>query len=234
MKNVEALVLASVLFIASISLVALSFYAIEKPISNRNYVKTNSWNVTGFFEKGEFLAFDLYAGGDWATGPLPSEEFSVYINISVVAPDGGMALFLCNYSGFLQISGSVSTLFLIPVGVDVISLNTSYLDVGYVGVIGEAESYALFGETKMDGNFSVVVDRESVTDFFFLSDDPPRKLNLLGYRREFPYSFLLPLSWFFVVCGGIVIGFVVKRKWVARRRRVAGSRLSSRSNRKKN
>jgi len=232
--EVKALViiLAVFLFLAGLFLIQYSSRSIEKLNQTKRYTRMNSWNITGYFEKGEILALDLYAGRDWSIGPVPAEPlepFPVYINISVRAPDGGLAIFHCNYSGEVQSSWAMQTLFLTPVNVSVIYTNTSCLDVGSCGVISEAPVYAMFGRAEEDGNFTVTVN-EDVLIWFPLSDDPPMKMDLLGYVRfyEFPYASFFYLGVSLFVLDGIIlfIYMVLRIRRVAgfQRRRLSGGR----------
>lgn len=202
------IVLAFFLFLAGIILIQHSSRSVERIVQTRNYTRMNSWNITGYFERGEILALDLFAGTNWAIGPLPGELefFPVYINISVKAPDEGLAIFYCNYSGEYQGSWAMHTIFLTPISVNVTYANTSCLDVGSSGVIGEAPVYAMFGRVEENGNFTITVDSVLVWKVTEPSD-PPRKMDLLGYVRvyEYPYTSLFYLGSSLFVCDGIVL-----------------------------
>jgi hypothetical protein len=168
------------------------------------------WSVTGHFNRDEKMTVVVEAANNWSSF-VGLEGRTVLINVSITGPDDGRVDFVSNFYAYLDQSFSVSTPLLL------LRNASTFINAGSSNVaplsVDKIQDY-IGGIANEDGNFTVIVDEQSILSNFG-STSPPRRISLDRKDRDsFPYASLLPFGVVSAVSGfgSVVYGLHTKKR----------------------
>ena len=185
-------VLIILLLIVGVGLISMSFQPFENIKTRTSRPKYHSWSVSGWVEKGQVIAIDLKASSRWGT-IRPGEEMEVFdarLNFTILCEGVGNVNVTCYYEVFLF--PNEPTPVLSPKNVSIYSSSADFLDFRKSGPV---DGFLAIGLVKVSGNFTLILDSETVWENF-LSTDAPARLTLVVYDviTGYPYLLFLPVG----------------------------------------
>lgn len=222
LKKTEALAVTFLLLLVGLSSIVISFQTVTKFNLVKSFDRVGTWSVSGSFDAKELLTFMIFPDSQWSLMVPSEEEYPVVINMSVLAPDGGIANLSSIYTVTYVQSGLLPSIVLSPVNFSIVEVNTTCLGFSSLYTTDEVAGVLFIGDVKVGGNFTVVVDETSIKENFYPSERPPRKLTLRGYVRdvEYPGILFLPVGCVFVFLSIVVLWYGFRHKKVDKRRKV--------------